>query len=58
MSDNTSSKSAPVPLQKGYTPATAAPTSVQNGYQPSQGKLGTPPTTGSVVAKPADSPKK
>jgi hypothetical protein len=45
-------KSGPVPLKKGYTPAPKSPTSMQDGYKPTTGTLGTPPTSGTVVAKP------
>jgi len=55
MSDN--DKSAPVPLQKGYTPAPKSPTLAQDGYKPSAGQLGSPPTTGSVVSKPSEGKK-
>jgi hypothetical protein len=41
-------------LQKGYTPAKQ---SVQGGFTPATGSLGTPPTTGTAVTKPA-APKK
>lgn len=56
MSDKKQGKSGPVLLTKGYTPA-KTPTSVQDGYRPSTGKLGSPPTTGSVISKPPMSKK-
>ncbi len=57
MSDNKSNKSAPVHLQKGYTPAPKSPIYAQDGYKPSAGQLGSPPTTGSVVSKPVEGKK-
>ena len=40
--------------KKGYTPA---PGSIQGGYVGPTGNLGTPPTTGTAVSKPAPSKK-
>lgn len=40
--------------KRGYTPA---PEKVQNGYTGPTGTLGTPPTTGSAVAKPVKDKK-
>lgn len=42
------------PLEKGYT---VAPNKLSNGYTGPTGNLGTPPTSGTAVAKPA-TPKK
>ena len=43
----------PSKLEKGYKPAT--PGKVEGGFIPTTGELGTPPTGGSAVAKPAKS---
>lgn len=51
---------APLPSNKvfaqdGYTVAPSNPATIQNGFKPTTGQLGTPPTGGSAVTKPAPS---
>lgn len=57
MSDNESDNKAVerVILQKGYTPAPMKDQLAQDGFKPAAGQLGSPPTQGSAVSKPAQS---
>jgi len=42
-------------LRKGYTPAPMKDQLAQDGFKPAAGELGSPPTQGSAVSKPAQS---
>ena len=44
--------------KRGHRPARPAPSFIQDGYRPTTGQLGTPPTSGTAVSKPAQDDKK
>ena len=50
-------KAPPVFERRGYTPAPVKGGMAQDGFRPATGQLGTPPTQGSAVSKPAQSKK-